>query len=267
MAQEDLAHAVVMIVGAGKMGTALAAALRHAGIDVGNPLSHAQMDAVDGSALLANADIVLVAVPDAVITDVAARVPRGGLVGHLSGATTLAALTPHEAFSVHPLLTVTGANDSFAGGRAATAGTTERAQRVARELATTLGMTPITVDDADRAAYHAAASIAANFVVTVEGFAEELAATVGLDRRALAPLVRAAVENWVEHGAEDALTGPIARGDDATVEKQRAAIAHTLPHQLALFDALAAATGALVAKADRTTCAKEARTGDAERCV
>ncbi|WP_167132056.1 Rossmann-like and DUF2520 domain-containing protein [Paramicrobacterium chengjingii] len=253
MAQEALAHAVVMIVGAGKMGTALAAALRHAGIDVRDPLSHAQMDAIDDGTPFANADIVLLAVPDAVIADVAAHVPRGGLVGHLSGATTLATLAPHEAFSVHPMLTVTGANDSFAGARAAMAGTTERARHVARELATTLGMTPITVDDADRAAYHAAASIAANFIVTVEGFAEELAATVGLDRRALAPLVRAAVENWVEHGAEDALTGPIARGDHTTVERQRAAIADALPHRLALFDALAEATRELAAKSGRTT--------------
>ena len=83
----------------------------------------------------------------------------------------------------------------------------------------------------DRAAYHAAASIASNFLVTLEGAAERLAATAGVDRALLAPLVRAAVENWAARGAEDALTGPIARGDEETVARQRAAVsrAHAGP--------------------------------------
>ncbi len=249
MAPDALAHSAVMIVGAGRMGTALAAALRAEGIDVRGPLTHGQADAADDGALGIDADIVLLAVSDAAIADVAGRVQPGRLVGHLSGATTLAALAPHESFSLHPLLTVTGAGDSFAGAHAAIAGTTERALDGARELAVTFGMAPITVDDADRAAYHAAASIASNFAVTIEGFAEELAATVGLDRRALTPLVRATIENWAQHGAEAALTGPIARGDNATVQRQRAAVADALPHRLPLFDALVEATRELAAKA------------------
>ena len=74
-------------------------------------------------------------------------------------------------------------------------------------------MTAIDVDDADRAAYHAAASIASNFLVTLEDAAERLLATAGVDREALVPLVRATVENWAAAG-DRALTGPIARGDD-----------------------------------------------------
>src|SRR5204862_3683083 len=100
----------------------------------------------------------------------------------------------------------------------------------------------VEVADADRAAYHAAASIASNFLVTLEGAAERLAATAGVDRAALAPLVRATVGNWAEHGAEKALTGPIARGDAETVARQRAAVEDRTPEGVELFDALADAT-------------------------
>ena len=96
----------------------------------------------------------------------------------------------------------------FAGAGAAIAGSTPRALAVAQALAGRLGMRATTVADADRAAYHAAASIASNFLVTLEGAAERLAATAGVDRALLAPLVRAAVENWARLGAEDGADGP-----------------------------------------------------------
>lgn len=247
MALEDVAHATVAIVGAGRMGTALESALRLAGVTVQGLLDHAHADAAADGDLGATADIVLLAVPDAAIANVAGRVATGRLVGHLSGATALDALAPHEAFSMHPLLTVTGSGDSFAGASAAIAGTTAEAVRTAEALATTLEMTPFAIAEGDRAAYHAAASIAANFVVTLEGFAAEMAATAGVNRHALVPLVRAAVENWAEKGAEAALTGPVARGDDATVLAQRDAVAAALPHRLPLFDALVTATRELAA--------------------
>jgi predicted short-subunit dehydrogenase-like oxidoreductase (DUF2520 family) len=105
------------------------------------------------------------------------------------------------------------------------------------------------VADEDRAAYHAAASIAANFLVTLEGAAERLAGSAGVGRELLAPLVRAAVENWVRLGAADALTGPIARGDEATVARQRAAVAERAPDVVELYDALVDATRALAGAA------------------
>src|SRR5437764_511938 len=83
----------------------------------------------------------------------------------------------------------------------------------------------VEVADEHRAAYHAAASVASNFLVTLEAFAERLAATAGVDREHLVPLVRATVENWAALGPERALTGPVARGDEATVERQRAEVA------------------------------------------
>ncbi len=103
-------------------------------------------------------------------------------------------------------------------------------------------MRPVVVAEADRAAYHAAASMASNFLVTLEAAAERLAETAGVDRALLVPLVRATVENWGALGPEGALTGPVARGDEATVEAQRAAVAERTPELLELFDALVEAT-------------------------
>ena len=110
-------------------------------------------------------------------------------------------------------------------------------------------MRPVEVADRDRAAYHAAASIAANFLVTLEGQAERLAATAGVPREHLVPLARAALENWAANGAEHALTGPVARKDEATIERQRAAIQERAPDLVDTFDALVAASRVLLAAA------------------
>ncbi len=84
--------------------------------------------------------------------------------------------------------------------------------------------------------------MASNFLVTVEAAAERLAAGAGLDRSLLVPLVRATVENWSRLGGERALTGPVARGDEATVAAQREAVERRSPELLELFDALVDAT-------------------------
>ncbi len=232
----------VAIVGAGRLGTAMAGALTDAGIEVEGPLGR---DVRPSAA----AEAVLLCVPDAQIAVAAAALPvRAGLLaGHCSAATTLAPLAGHEAFSLHPLMTVTDQGASFSGATAAIAGATERALATAHQLATALGMHPVHVADEDRAAYHAAASIASNFLVTLEGAAERLAASAGIEREQLVALVRASVENWAAAGAPAALTGPIARGDEQTVRRQRDAVAERSPEDLALFDALADATRRLAA--------------------
>ncbi|HVF77569.1 MAG TPA: DUF2520 domain-containing protein [Solirubrobacteraceae bacterium] len=230
------------IVGAGRMGTALATALSAAGVAVDGPLPRGEPPFDDCTA-------VLLCVPDAQIEVAAAALPArsGLLVGHTSAATTLEALGAHEAFSLHPLMTVTAEGATFAGATAAVAGSTGEALELARTLARALDMRPVHIADADRAAYHAAACIASNFLVTLEGVAERLAQTAGLDREPLAQLVQATVANWSQLGAERALTGPIARGDGETVAHQRAAIAERLPDEVELFDALADATRRLAA--------------------
>ena len=224
------------VVGDGRVGNALAHALRAAGYTVDGPLGR--------GARCPGADAVLLCVPDYEIAAAVAAVAPGPLVGHCSGATTLEPLAPHERFSLHPLMTVTRAGASFAGAGCAIAGSTPRALGVARALASTLGMRPVEVADADRAAYHAAASIASNFLVTLEDAAEQLAATAGAPRELLVPLVRATVENWAAAGG-GALTGPIARGDEETVARQREAVAERAPRLLELFDALTDATRTL----------------------
>ncbi len=191
---------------------------------------------------------VLLAVPDAKITIAAAAIFPGRLVGHCSGAHGLTRLGTREAFGLHPLMTVTAAGASFVGAGAAVAGTTPRALAFARSLASELGMVAVEVRDEDRAAYHAAASIASNFLVTLEDAAERLLSTTGADRSILVPLVRAAVENWATLGGPAALTGPVARGDEATIARQREAVTDRTPELLALFDAFVDRTRALAAR-------------------
>ncbi|HLY50385.1 MAG TPA: DUF2520 domain-containing protein [Solirubrobacteraceae bacterium] len=227
------------IIGDGRLGRALAAGLRKAGYRIDGPLGR--------GADAGGSQVALLCVPDAEIAAAAAHLDDGAIVGHCSGATGLGPLAPHEAFSLHPLMTVTRAGADFTGAGAAVAGTTPRARALAAELAAALGMRPVEVDDADRTAYHAAASIASNFLVTLEAAAERLGATAGVERALLVPLVRATVENWAALGPERALTGPVARGDEATVTAQRAALAERTPELLGLFDALADATRQLAA--------------------
>ena len=222
------------LIGRGRLGRALVAALGDAGLQVDGPLGR--------GATGAGSDVVILAVPDGEISAAARAVAPGPLVGHCSGATGLDALGAHEAFGLHPLMTVIGAGARFEGASCAIAGSSERSRWIADALARRLGMTPFEVADEDRAAYHAAASIASNFLVTLEAIAERLAATAGVGREHLAPLVRATVDNWASLGAERALTGPMARGDVATVARQRAAVVERAPELAPLFDALVEAT-------------------------
>ncbi|MFI5038302.1 MAG: DUF2520 domain-containing protein [Solirubrobacterales bacterium] len=225
------------IVGRGRLGNALGAALSNSRYELLGPLGRD----FDGQ----GADVVLLCVPDGEIAAAAAQVSPGPLVGHCSGATLLEPLTPHEAFSLHPLMTVTAQGAQFAGAGAAIAGSTPRALAVAADLAQALGMRAVEVLEPDRAAYHAAASIASNFLITLEAAAEQLAADAGVGRELLVPLVRATVENWAALGADRALTGPVARGDEQTVAAQRAAVAERAPDLLELFDVMVHQTRAL----------------------
>jgi predicted short-subunit dehydrogenase-like oxidoreductase (DUF2520 family) len=224
----------IAIIGRGRLGTALAAALRAAGRPVEGPLGRGEPPPPGVAA-------VLLCVPDAAIAEVAAQVRPGPLLGHCSGATPLAALGDRPAFGLHPLMTVTEDGADFAGAGGAVAGTTPEALAFAHALAADLRLKVVELDDDDRAAYHAAASVASNFLVTLEAAAERM---LGHDRSLLVPLVRATVENWARLGPERALTGPVARGDEATVERQREAVEERAPDLLPLFDALVDATRA-----------------------
>ncbi|HEY7075255.1 MAG TPA: DUF2520 domain-containing protein [Solirubrobacteraceae bacterium] len=226
------------VVGAGRLGTALAAAL-----GAPRPLKR-------GEPIPPGAEVVLLCVPDGEIAAAAAAVPPGPLVGHCSGATGLEPLGAREGFSLHPLMSVPAGSgpEVLRGAGAAVDGSTPRALAVATALAEKAGLKPAHVAPEDRAAYHAAAAMASNFLVTLEGAAERLAAPTGVTRDLLAPLVQAAAAQWAALGAERALTGPIARGDRATVARQRAAVAERAPDLIPLWDALADATAELAGR-------------------
>jgi predicted short-subunit dehydrogenase-like oxidoreductase (DUF2520 family) len=234
------------IVGAGRLGTALGAALRAAGVAVDGPTARGEIPR--------DCDAIVLCVPDAEIPAAATTVAGAApLTGHTSGATRLTVLEPAggAAFGLHPLQTFPPGSgpETFTGAGCAVAGSTPEALAFAAGLARTLGMRPFEIDDEGRAAYHAAASVASNFTVTLLAAAERLAAGAGLApeeaRALLAPLVSRTVESVAELGPERALTVPVARGDGATVEAQRRAIEGSAPELLDLFDELVRRTRAL----------------------
>jgi predicted short-subunit dehydrogenase-like oxidoreductase (DUF2520 family) len=228
----------VVVVGRGRLGSAIAPALAAVHVDVVGPLGR------DDSPP-ASADAVLLCVPDGAIAVVAAEYATvAPLIGHTSGATPVSVLGAADGFGLHPLQTFTRSGGSFDGIGCAIGATSGRARAAAEALARCLGMRPFALADSDRPAYHAAASIASNFLVTLEAAAERVAAEAGVDREALVPLVRQTVENWAALGPERALTGPVARGDEETVERQREAVEETAPDLIPLWDELVAATKA-----------------------
>jgi len=218
----------VHVIGTGRAGGAIRARLAERGLAV-----------TDGRHANPHADLVLLCVPDQVIGEVAAAVPIGPWVAHVSGATHLAALDPHERrFSVHPLQTLTrerGA-EQLDGAWGAISGDTDDALARARWLAETLGLRPFEVADADRTLYHAAAVIGGNFLVTLHDIATRLLAEVGAPPEAIEPLMRRTIENRFDR------TGPIARGDWATVEAHLAVLDERAPELVPLYRALAEAT-------------------------
>ncbi len=175
-----------------------------------------------------DADVVVIATPDAAIADTAAALAPalrpGSLVIHLSGASTLQELDgvvlarpDVQIGSLHPLQTLPSGDS----GRARLAGSwcaVDGSPRVER-IALTVRMRPFRLDPADRVRYHAAASVASNHIVALLGQVERLAANAGVPFEAFLPLVRGAVENVSELGPADALTGPVARGDHETVAR------------------------------------------------
>ncbi|HMT03933.1 MAG TPA: DUF2520 domain-containing protein [Solirubrobacterales bacterium] len=237
-----------VIVGPGKVGSSLHAAFSLRGAEC---LLLGRSDGLDQL----GGRVVLLAVPDASIAGLADRIGTAGgppaLIGHTSGATGLAALAGAGAggsFSLHPLQTVPDCDTDLTGCPAAIAGSTPEALDTAREMATMIGMRAFEVSESDRAVYHAAASIASNFLITVEQTASELldGIEIGDSREILEPLVRRSLDNWLEDGS-GALTGPIVRGDETTVDIHRRALIAKRPDLLDFYDTLADRTRSIAA--------------------
>jgi len=218
----------IHVIGTGRAGGAIRARLLERGLRVS-----------DGREPDPGAGLILICVPDAVIGEVAAGVPVGPWVAHVSGATHLDALDPHvRRFSTHPLQTLTRDRgpEQLDGAWGAISGESDDALDRARWLAETLGLSPFEVADADRTLYHAAAVIGGNFLVTLHRVATRLLEQAGAPPEAIVPLMARTIENGFD------LTGPIARGDWTTVEAHLAALAEHDPALVPLYRALAEAT-------------------------
>jgi predicted short-subunit dehydrogenase-like oxidoreductase (DUF2520 family) len=213
----------VQVVGAGRVGSAVSARLEERGVDVraGDP------------------ELVLLCVPDGAIAAAAQAVAPGPWVAHVSGATPLAALAPHtRRFGLHPLQTFTRARgpEQLDGAWGALTAETDEAREIGLALAATLGLRAFELADEARPLYHAGAAIASNFLVTLYRAASRLFRDAGAPPEGLEPLMRRTIENGFE------LTGPISRGDWATVDAHLAAIRAREPELEPLYLALAEAT-------------------------
>jgi predicted short-subunit dehydrogenase-like oxidoreductase (DUF2520 family) len=192
-------------------------------------------------------ELVLLCVPDRAIAEVAAETPVGPWIAHVSGATPLAALDPHtRRFSLHPLQSFSKERGpaQLDGVWGAVSAETDDARTVGRWLAETLGLRPFDLDDDKRAAYHAGAAIASNYLVTLRAAAQSLLEAAEVPPEALDPLIRGVMDTGFQ------LTGPIARGDWETVERHLAVIRTERPELEGLYLVLAEAT-ARVAGRDR----------------
>ena len=213
----------VMVIGMGRAGSAIAARLRERGVRLGAE----------------DAGLVLLCVPDSAIAEVAARIPIGPWVAHVSGVTPLSSLDPHTLrFGVHPLQTLVRSRgpEQLDGAYGAVTAETPAAHARALWLAGVLGLIPFDLADDMRPLYHAGAALASNYLVTLYRSAVALFETAGVPPEALVPLMRRTMENGFE------LTGPIARGDWGTVAMHLAALGRHRPDLEPLYRALAEAT-------------------------
>ncbi|MEU7754530.1 Rossmann-like and DUF2520 domain-containing protein [Micromonospora sp. NPDC049101] len=275
----------VGVVGAGRVGAVLGAALVAAGHRVVAVTGDSGASRARLALLLpevprrpaaavahAAADLLLIAVPDdslaGVVADLAERgaLRPGQIVAHTSGAHGLAVLSPAAAvgarpLALHPAMTFTGTPDDLARLGGISYGVTAPAELrpLAARLVADLGGVPEWVAESDRPLYHAALAHGANHLVTLVNEATDRLRDAGVARpeKVLAPLLRAALENALRLG-DDALTGPVSRGDAGTVQRHLARLAATAPESVPAYLALARRT------ADRAIAAGRLRPVDAQ---
>jgi predicted short-subunit dehydrogenase-like oxidoreductase (DUF2520 family) len=217
------------VVGAGRVGSAVAARLAER---IPTRITGRELE-------VAEADLVIVCVPDRVIPEVAAEIPVGPWIAHTSGARTLDALDPHvRRFGLHPLQTFVpgGGPEQLDGAWAAVSGETDEARALGRQLAQTLGLTPFDLDDGARTLYHAGAAFASTYLVTLYRIASRLFEGAGAPPEALVPLMMRTIENGFQQ------TGPIVRGDWAVIDAHASALHDAHPELEPLYRVLAEAT-------------------------
>lgn len=263
----------ITLVGPGRAGSALALAMQRAGHDIVAVVardperSAVAAERFDASTLgigdpIPPTDLVLIAVRDAAITEVAQTlapvVGEAGGVVHVSGATPVGALdiiaaggTPTGSF--HPLQTFPGGEEGEQrlDGVWIAVTASPPLRETLHQLATSIGGRPFDLDDGQKATYHAAAAAAANFPLAALTVANDLFVAAGVPFDAARPLVEAVVANAFEHGPASSLTGPVARGDTATVAAQLAAVARATPEWERAYRSFVAATADVAGTADQ----------------
>lgn len=231
----------VGVIGAGRVGSVLASALRAAGHAVVGTTASSDPDRLDAllpgipvlgtEEVIRRAEVVLVTVPDDQIAGVVAGAAALGLwqmgqiVIHTSGVHGLDTLEPARAagaipLAIHPAMTFTGTSIDISRMDGCPFAVTAPAAvlPIAQALVVELGGEPFVVAPADRAAYHAALTHGANHLVTLVAQAERILAAVGVEApgRVLGPLLTAALDGALSSG-EALLTGPVVRGDTGTI--------------------------------------------------
>lgn len=233
----------VGILGRGRLGRTLALVLERVGHRVD----------LRGRNEVPLGEVVLLTVPDAALADAARTIPSGRIVLHCSGAADLEALRPHRpAGSFHPLMTFPGPATAIPELRdvpAAVAGDPE-AVEAAEIIAASLGMRAFRVPG-DRRLYHAAAVMAGNFATVLLAEAAKVLVAAGVPASdapgLLAPLALHSLHNAAAFGPATALTGPVARRDEATIQRHRDALCeHQLGPTLSVYETLTERARALL---------------------
>jgi predicted short-subunit dehydrogenase-like oxidoreductase (DUF2520 family) len=246
---------VVGVVGAGRVGAVLGAALDAAGhrVVAAAAVSAASRDRAarllpDAAILPADevaraaTDLLLLAVPDDALAGVVSGLDKTGaltgdqVVAHTSGAHGLAVLGGVNGMALHPAMTFTGENADLDRLPGIAWGVTTRDKTFATRLIGDLGGVPEWVAENARPLYHAALAHGANHLVTLVNEAADLLRAAGIERpeRVLSPLLHAALDNALRLG-DAALTGPVSRGDAGTVAKHLERMpADAVPAYLAL---------------------------------
>lgn len=242
------------VVGPGRAGCALALAAMSAGHRVAAvvPGPSGVVPDVLGIepsryGMLPLVDLVIVATPDreirAAAKAAAARLTGAAIVCHLSGFTSIDAadVGTGRFGSLHPLMSLPDPDRgrrALAGAPAAVTGSSRDVAAVISGFAESLGMRPFHLSDDRRGLYHTGASVASNITTGVLGLAFDLMQAAGVDPSVLRPLVEQSIANVFDIGAVEALTGPIARGDETTVAGQRLEVELLDPDLADQFDLL-----------------------------
>ena len=267
-AEERPARLDVGVVGAGRVGAVLGAALQHAGhrLVAVSAVSEASrrraaellpgIPVLPVEQVVARAELLVLAVPDDVLAGLVAGLSATGawqagqLVVHTSGRHGLSVFEPalpHHVLglALHPAMTFTGTAMDLARLADCCFGVTapEPLRAVAEALVVEVGAEPVWVEDGQRGLYHAALAHGANHLVTLVAQALEALRAAGVEQphRVLGPLVAAALDNSLRAG-DAALTGPVARGDVGTVAEHLRQLERLAPDIRPTYVALARAT-------------------------